>query len=292
MTRALIALLTFAAAAASPQSVVDELLAADRAFAAASAKTDLVSGLTAMFADDVVIPRPPGEFVDGKRAVAEALRANADNLTARTDWTPIRGGVSADGQHGFTFGYMTIHRQDGSDLPLKYLSYWVRQSDGWRVVAFKRTRMAAAPPSREPIAPALPARLVEPTKDAGRLAEAKQSLDRAERSFSNDAQKIGIGKAFAQYGSTDAINLGRPDDPGFVTGSENIGRMVAQGVPEGTSPVAWAPERVIVASSGDLGVTIGWIVPNASSTDRPAKNPFFTIWRRADVTAPWKYVAE
>ena len=290
MTRVIAAALLLLAAA-SPQAAVDELLAADRAFSASSAKTDLVSGLTAMFADDVVIPMPPGQFVDGKTAVATALRTNADNLTSRTEWTPVRGGISADGQHGFTFGYMTIHRQDGSDLPLKYLSYWVKRPEGWRVAAFKRTR-ASATTAAAPVAPAIPERLVEPTTDAKRLAEAKASLDEAERAFSSDAQKIGIGRAFAQYGSADAINLGRPDEPAVVTGSDNIGRMVAQGVPEGTSPVSWAPERVIVASSGDLGVTIGWIVPNAPSSDRPARNPFFTIWRRANARAPWKYVAE
>ena len=291
MTRVIAAALVLLAAA-SPQSAVDELLAADRAFSAASAKTDLVSGLTAMFADDVVIPMPPGQFVDGRTAVATALRANADNLTSRTEWTPVRGGISADGQHGFTFGYMTIHRQDGSDLPLKYLSYWVKRREGWRVVAFKRTRASAATAAAPPVAPAIPDRLVEPTTDAKRLAEAKASLDKAERAFSSDAQKSGIGRAFAQYGSTDAINLGRPDEPGVVTGSENIGRLVAQGVPEGTSPVSWAPERVIVASSGDLGVTIGWIVPNTPSPDRPVKNPFVTVWRRASPSAPWRYVAE
>ena len=291
MTRVLAAALLLLAAA-SPQSAVDELLAADRGFSAASAKTDLVSGLTAMFADDVVIPMPPGQFVDGRTAVATALRANADNLTSRTEWTPVRGGISADGQHGFTFGYMTIHRQDGSDLPLKYLSYWVKRREGWRVAAFKRTRASAATTAAPPVAPAIPDRLVEPTTDAKQIAEAKASLDKAERAFSSDAQKIGIGRAFVQYGSADAINLGRPDEPGVVTGSENIGRLVAQGVPEGTSPVSWAPERVIVASSGDLGVTIGWIVPNTPSPDRPAKNPFFTIWRKANAAAPWRYVAE
>ena len=245
-----------------------------------------------MFADDVVIPMPPGQFVDGKTAVVAALRTNADNLTARTDWTPVRGGISADGQHGFTFGYMTIHRQDGSDLPLKYLSYWVKRPEGWRVAAFKRTRASAAAMPAVPVAPAIPDRLVEPTTDPKRIAAAKASLDAAERAFSNDAQKIGIGRAFAQYGSADAINLGRPDQPAVVTGSENIGRMVAEGVAEGTSPVSWAPERVIVASSGDLGVTIGWIVPNTLSPDRPAKSPFFTIWRKANASAPWRYVAE
>src|SRR5438132_3852280 len=70
MTRPLliVALSMVVAGAATPQSAVDELLAADRAFAAASAATDLVSGLTAMFADEVAIPMPPGQFVDGKTA--------------------------------------------------------------------------------------------------------------------------------------------------------------------------------------------------------------------------------
>src|SRR5258707_15622691 len=125
MTRTflIVALTLGAGGAATPQSAVDELLAADRAFAAASAKTDLVAGLTAMFADDVVIPMPPGKFVTGKAAVVEALNGNADNATSRTEWTPVRGGVSADGRHGFTFGYMTIHRAANTNLPLKYLAY-------------------------------------------------------------------------------------------------------------------------------------------------------------------------
>src|SRR5256885_6956730 len=180
------------AAATSPQQAVDELLAADRAFSAASAKIDLVAGLTAMFADDVVIPMPPGQFVNGKAAAIEALKRNADNATSRTEWTPVRGGVSADGQHGFTFGYMTIHRGDNTNLPLKYLAYWVKRPEGWRVAAFKRTRANAPPPPLAPVAPALPERIVAPTSDAAALADAKQSLDQAERAFSRDAQRIGI----------------------------------------------------------------------------------------------------
>lgn len=41
--------------AATPREAVDELLAADRAFSAASARTDAVSGLSAMFADDIMM---------------------------------------------------------------------------------------------------------------------------------------------------------------------------------------------------------------------------------------------
>ena len=50
----------------------------------------------------------------------------------------------------------------------------------------------------------------------------------------------------------------------------------------------WAPDRVIVASSGDLGVTIGMIHRN----DKSASFPFFTIWRRGSPMESWKYIAE
>jgi hypothetical protein len=68
--------------------------------------------------------------------------------------------------------------------------------------------------------------------------------------------------------------------------------MVGEGYGPGVSPVSWAPERVIVASSGDLGVTIGWITRNSPEQNRPPRNPFFTIWRRANASAPWRYIAE
>jgi len=114
--------------AQTPQSAVDELLAADRAFSASSSRTDLVNGLTAMFADDVVIPSPPGQLVEGKPAVVAMLRANPDNARSRTEWTPVRGGVSADRQQGFTVGFMTLRRPDDTLLRLKYLAYWVQAS--------------------------------------------------------------------------------------------------------------------------------------------------------------------
>ncbi len=131
-----------APAGKTPQQVVEELLAADRAFSKASAQTDVVSGLSAMFAPDVMMPIPGNQFARGAAAATAALKGNASNLTARAEWTPIRGGISADGQHGFTFGYMTTKQADGTVIPGKYLSYWVKQKDGWRVAGYKRSRAA------------------------------------------------------------------------------------------------------------------------------------------------------
>ncbi len=278
--------------AQTPQSVVDELLAADRAFSASSSQTDLVSGLTGMFADDVVIPSPPGQFVEGKAAVVALLRANPDNARSRTEWTPVRGGVSADRQHGFTVGFMTLRRPDDTVLRLKYLAYWVKHAEGWRVVAYKRTRAGDEAPPLALMAPALPVQIVPPSTDVAVIARHRDSLDRAERAFSDEAQQIGLGAAFAKFGSSDALNLGGAADPGLVIGAENIARLVAAGQPSSGSTLSWAPDKVIVASSGDLGVTIGTIHPNTAVAGQPASFPFFTIWRRADASAPWRYIAE
>jgi ketosteroid isomerase-like protein len=283
-----------AQASDGPQAVVDELLAADRAFSAASAKTDLVSGLSAMFADDVTMPMPNGQFAEGKAKAVEALRGNPNNTGARIEWTPIRGGVSADGRHGFTFGHMTLHRQDGTTMPVKYLAYWVKDEDGWRVAAYKRGPAPRAPESLATMPPSLPARVVSPSNDAAALAAHKRSLEEAEVAFSREAQSIGLGPAFAKYGSGDAVNMGGPNEPGFVVGAEAIGKAVGGNSGSSPSPVSWGPDKVIVASSGDLGVSIGVIRLNAPPKDpkQPSAFPFVTIWRRADPTAPWRYIAE
>lgn len=280
----------------TPQAAVDELLAADRAFAAAAAKTTVVPALTAMFADDVVMPTPlpkPG-FARGKTQAAEALNANPVNAQGRIEWSPVRGAIAADGRHGFTAGYMTLTNADGKAQPLKYLAYWVRQPAGWRVAVYKRTLADQPPPSRDLMAPALPDAMVAPVTNAGTIAQHKSSLEGTEKSFSDEAQKIGLGPAFAKYGSADAINVGPRDSGSFVVGNENIARNVGAGSEGKPSPVSWAAdEGAIVASTGDLGVTFGYIRQNsAPPAGQPAAVPFFTIWRRSNVNAPWKYVAE
>ena len=282
-----------AAVTSSPQAAVDGLLAADRAFSAASANTDVIAGLSAMFADTVVMPGADGQFANGRAAAINALRGNADNSRSRIEWVPVRGGVSADGRHGFTLGLMTLRRPDSTSVPMKYLAYWLNGAEGWRVAAYKRARAAAAQSAIDAMPPALPDRLVPPSTDPAAIARFTESLDEAERAFSHDAQRIGIGAAFAQYGTADAVNLGGVTEAGFVVGSERIGRMVAAGSPAGGSAVSWAPDRVIVASSGDLGVTIGMIRRNTPPpAGQPEAFPFFTVWRRPSPNAPWRYVAE
>jgi len=277
---------------ADPQRAVDELLATDRAFAAAAANTTIIPALIAMFTPDISMQAPGGHVV-GIPAVTTALSASPANATNRGRWTPIRGGVSSDGRQGFTFGYFTVSRADGTELPAKYLSYWVRTADGWRVAAYKRVPRAAGEVSLVLLPPSLPTPGL-PVGDAARVQLYADDLRATEIAFSDEAAKIGIGPAFVKYGAADAVNAGGPGAREFVRGNDAIAASVSAGGP--TPVVSWAPARVIVAATGDLGVTIGSIKVRAPSAPggevRIQEVPFFTIWRRATPRDPWRYVAE
>ena len=278
---------------ATPQAVVDELLAADRAFSMASGKSDVVDGLSAMFSDDILLTHAGG-IASGKAAAVEALQQNRANAGARIEWTPLRAAISGDGRHGFTAGFMNLRTAAGKESPLKYLAYWEKQAAGWRVLAYKRGG-AKAVPTLAPLANVLPAKLITPANDAVVIEQYRKSLADAETAFSADAQTMGIGPAFAKYGSADALNLGGPDVPTFVIGNDAIAGSVGGGSNAPGSPVWWGPDvKTIVAASGDFGVTIGHIVPIAPGPDgkpQPGR-PFFTIWHRASTTVPWRYIAE
>ena len=246
-------------------------------------------GLTAIFD---VSPCRAGT-AEGKAAASAALAANADNAKSRIEWTPVRGGISADLQHGFTLGFMRLHLPDGTGAPLKYLAYWVKKPVGWRVAVYKRTRAAAPAPAMAPLESVLPEHAVAPSKDAAVIARHKATLDEAERSFSRDSRTIGLGAAFARYGAADAVHLGPASEAGLRVGVDQVARGVAGADPlDKPSTISWGPDKSLVASSGDLGVTIGMIRPDVPAAGQPAAFPFFTIWRRPNTNAPWRYIAE
>jgi ketosteroid isomerase-like protein len=276
-------------AAVSPQSVADELLAADRAFAAAAKQKAIIPALTAMFAPDIIATIGPN-IVFGSAKVAETLKTNPLNANGRIEWTPARVGLSGDGTHGFTAGFMTVTRADGSTQPLKYLAYWEKQREGWRVRVYKRG-IAKQPAPAMPVTYVLPAQIA---RSSPTLERDRESLADAERSFSRDAQTMGLTAAFKKYGDPQAINLGSADVAAFLIGNEQIGEGVGRGSPANSSPLHWGPDQTIIAGSGDFGVTIGFLVQNAPGPDgKPLPRiPFFTIWKRDSPAGKWLYIAE
>ena len=125
------------------------------------------------------------------------------------------------------------------------------------------------------------------------ITQLQASLRAAEIAFSDHARAKGLGPAFLLFGAPDAINVGGPADTTFVQGPEAISRAVSEGS-EGID-IAWAPDIVRVAGSGDLGISLGYItirVPAASPPQPARRVAFLTVWRRDSPVAPWRYVAE
>jgi len=277
---------------ADPQGSADELLAADRAYSAASATTDVVTGISSIFADDASGPLPGRQLAMGSDSLIRALKSNPDNAASRIVWAPMGVGISGDGTHGYTYGFMTMTTPGKPAVPMKYLAYWVKGPSGWKVKAYKRVPRAAGDSADGPRVRLIPARAMTPN-NAG-IEEYRRSLDAAERAFSDDAQKVGLGQSFRNFGAPEAINMGGPDVKTFVYGPAAIAQAVSDGANGPPSPVTWAPYKVIVAPSGDMGVTIGWITSNDAPAEgqQRARYPFFTVWRRATLSDPWRYVAE
>lgn len=282
-------LATPAARAQSAEANADALLAADRAFAAAAAHAPTpADAVAAMFDADVTMPGGPA-LTTGRDAVLALLRAAPAWQSGIVSWHPIRAGVSADGTQGFTYGYLTVTVGDPARRERKYLAYWVRRPEGWRVAAWKQAPRPAGDVSADMTPPSLPVATVAPDPNPAIAAAHQASLAAAERAFSDRAQSIGLAAAFREYGRADAMNMG--DGAGFTIGAEAISRIVDSGEP--TSTVSWSTTRALAASSGDLGVSMGVIHRNTPSTDgRPDSFSFFTVWRRDTPDGPWRYIAE
>jgi ketosteroid isomerase-like protein len=269
------------APAATAQAAYQALLAADRGWSDKAGGNDLVTAITAMMdAQAVMVSGGATEIVRGPEAIRVRLAAKPENLTSAVDWTPVGGGISADGTHGFTYGTMTVRQKDVAPQPLKYLAYWVKRPDGWRVAAYKRLGMRAAA-ALTPAGPIL-------GWGAKRGDDAGATLKASEGAFSDEAQKIGLRAAFQKWGRAESVNLGSPD--GLAVGAQAIGELV--GPPEPVSAVTWGADEVLVAPSGDMGLSYGLLHLNQPQPGGPATIPFFTIWARPAPGDPWRYVAE
>jgi hypothetical protein len=273
------------AAAQDARYAASQLMAADLAFSKAGAKANIVDSIGAMLTDNAVMPTPKLDFAIGKTAIIDALKANQANATATAEWSPVRAGISADGTQGFTYGFMFIHEAGKPDRRAKYLSYWVKRPEGWRVAFYKRANSPEGSVTTR-MDPAVPGDMVDP--DPQRLQDNLASLKAAETAFSDRAQEVGVGPAFAEFGSEDAMNMGSGSD--FTFGNTAIAKLVGEG---NTTPITWGPDKgALVATSGDLGVTWGFIRPKEPKAGEPAAFPFFTVWRKAAPDRPWRYVAE
>lgn len=274
-----------AARPADPRAAVDELIAADRGFAAEAEKAaDPVTGVTSMFDAEVVMPSPKGHAI-GREAVLTLFRGNPSYKEGKVSWAPIRGGISADGTQGFTYGFLSVTGGEPARRERKYLSYWIKRPEGWRVVAYRQQVRQAGYVSKDMLPPSLPTFAADPVDDPKVIAVHNQSVSAAEKAFSDRAQSVGLKQAFRENGREDAMNM--YGGAGFAYGLDAVVAGFKEGDP---TTIHWNTERSFAASSGDLAVSIGTILPNDPKDG--AGFAFFTVWRRDALDQPWRYVAE
>jgi ketosteroid isomerase-like protein len=275
------ALIVASAAPAATKADLDALLAQDRAAGRAAAGTDMLGALGALFDDDVVLVagRHP-IYARGKAAALARLAENPDNKQARVSWAPVGGGIATLGDHGYSYGRMTVTPAGKPAVTSKYLAYWVKTAAGWRIAAL----------SRRPDAMPVELAVAGPVIGTARYSDdARSGVKAAEQGFSDLAQKIGLRAAFAASGRAESINIGGA--PAVAVGAAKIAEGVAG--PEPTSPVTWNADDARVSKAGDMGLSFGRIRFNgAPPPGAPEAIPFFTVWARPNAGDPWRYVAE
>jgi hypothetical protein len=107
---------------------------------------------------------------------------------------------------------MTMHRADGTSMPLKYLSYWEKKPEGWRVLAYKRGQAKEAPPAMA-LSYVLPKQIVAPATDVSLIERYRTSLADAETAFSNEAQKSVLARPSPSTAAVTQSTLAVPRRP-------------------------------------------------------------------------------
>jgi ketosteroid isomerase-like protein len=115
-------------------AAVEELLDADRAFAAMAQRAGVPAAFAHYAADESFQFNPGAEPAQGRDAVARSWSDWPEG--ARLEWAPAYAQVSSRGDMGWTWGRSVTTRPDGSTRTARYLTVWRRNFDGdWRFVA-------------------------------------------------------------------------------------------------------------------------------------------------------------
>jgi ketosteroid isomerase-like protein len=122
------------------------------------------------------------------------------------------------------------------------------------------------------------------------LEKEKAAMMRTDQEFSDAAQKIGVGEAFVRYADAGATML--PPGEHAVTGLDGVRKQFAE-FPKGATLV-WKPFKADIASSGDLGYTLGTYESHGKDKDGKAVmryGKYCSVWKKQE-DGSWKWVVD
>ncbi|HET7787126.1 MAG TPA: hypothetical protein VFL36_14235 [Myxococcales bacterium] len=285
---------------ASPAALTDEraahldaLFAADAAHAADVAQLGPVDGVIRAMRGNVVYLAAGVDVITGRREVKAAVEAaNPDPANTSLSLTTAGGDVSADGNFGFTFGWLERAAAEGVTYGT-YLAIWERErEDDFRITAYY-TRSAPFPhiPPRAGFPLFLGGAGAGGVPHPGSVEGQRRSLSAADEAFSAQSVAEGTGIAFPAWANPDFMMAFGRNFVGLVGEAEIAG---AYGVSVPGEVLQWAPVWASASGSGDLGVTVGKAIDTLTLADGSVTrtcSKYLTLWvRRAD--GSWRFIAD
>ena len=269
---------------ASQLTARQTLLAADSALSFAASKS-LHDAIASGASDDVVMLMPTLARIGTRDSVLAALDSLNAKIVRTLSWHPIRAELSADNTRGYTYGYgRRVAHSDTltSVVPIQYLSFWRRESNSWKLVAWLISAGGADAPATAPAACAHPG---APTYTASHDSTAIATVRAADLDFSARSVKSGAGPAFGEFVAPDGASIGTGQSE-ITCGRDNVVKGFA---PLGPGALTWAPRVADAANSGDLAYTSGdAIIKDSGET---SYSNYLTVWKR-QADGQWRVVAD
>ncbi len=256
----------------------DQVVAAERAFAAASVKDGIHEAFIANLAPDAIAFRPlPGP--------ARAAHEGQPHAKAILNWGPSWVAVSAAGDLALSTGPWEVRPGEDAVIGVTtglFVSVWQRQPGGaWKV--------AVDAGISSPLQFAIPRSVENGSASAKRspsrpsdAADARLGITAAERQLSA-ATKSGIGEALAAQVEP-MIRVYR-EHKQIAVGPEAARALLAADKRKATC----TPDKITASASGDLGYTYGTCA--GEEEGKPASYGFLHIWRK-QTDGVWKILID
>jgi ketosteroid isomerase-like protein len=264
----------------------DSLYLLDQTRGDSVAARGAADGILALLSDDAAMLREAAPTVYGRPAAQALLSSTSAPATQSVSWQPLGGGVSADLRAAYTYGVAA--RATGARAAIRlerYVAYWERTAGGpWRIAAYAEVG--------GPLAGELPLgreALTAPVRPVSRaLAAPLADVRAADSLFSDLADRMGRADAFADAIAPDGVILQAPQLIIGPMAAHDYYAAVGNGI-----ALTWHPVTQAIASSADLGYTIGEYSVTSRGPSGAAVQHFgkyLTIWKRQP-GGKWKFVA-
>jgi len=264
------------AATVDRQAALNAVVAAEKAFAKAAAEKGTRAAFLEYLAEDSVVlgPRPvPG------RAKWEA----SPEKTSLLSWFPVAADVSLSGDLAYTTGPWELRpkgKEDKEVLHGFYTTFWRKQADGSYKVLFDGGISTPAPSPSDvavKIGKAVPAKVENPPQVEE--ARGKFTILSADRAFAKAAMARGTAAAYADFLADDS-RLHREGAIPVVSKAKILENLKTQ-----AAKMTWTPIQARVASSGDLGYSLGNEMVGAE------QGVYLRIWKK-QADNSWRVVLD